>query len=460
MTKKPTAKKPRPSADLPFAPPDWPAARPPQMIKVSVITAHPKNPKVHPDGQLTAMGKAFDEFGVVVPPVVDENFRLMAGEGRWLTAKKKSIEELPCIVVSGWSEAKKLRFMFADNHLSTLSSYDDAAYRAVLQMIKDDNGDLGALGLDAATLSQLLFVPSEKDPDETPEPPADPVSRPGDLWVLGEHRLLCGDSTKPDDVTRALDGAKPKLMVTDPPYGVDYDPSWRAKVGVNKNKDKLGEVKNDDRADWTDAWMLFDGNVAYVWHGGLHSGTVEQSLVNAGFVTRSQIIWNKDRFALSRGDYHWRHEPALYAVRAGKAGGWHGDRKQDTVWNIPAREDGGHGHSTQKPVECMRRPIQNNSQPGDVVYEPFSGSGTTIIAAEMMNRPCRAIELSPTYVDVGVRRWQTFAKGTATLAGDGRTFEEIAKERLKGGKNNAARDPGKSVRGRSGLARPRRKVAK
>ena len=157
-------------------------------------------------------------------------------------------------------------------------------------------------------------------------------------------------------------------MVTDPPYGVDYDPAWRARAGVNLNTQKLGAVTNDDRADWTDAWQLFPGDVAYVWHGGLEASTVQTSLERAGFGIRAQIVWAKDRLALSRGDYHWQHEPCWYAVRDGSTGHRTADRTPSTLWEIPARDDAGHGHGTQKPVECMRRPMQNHI-PSEV-YDP------------------------------------------------------------------------------------------
>lgn len=214
-------------------------------------------------------------------------------------------------------------------------------------------------------------------------------------------------------------------MVTDPPYGVDYDPAWRKRAGVNLNRGKLGRVANDNRADWSEAWALFPGTVAYVWHAGRHAGAVQASLESTGFEIRAQIIWAKDRFALSRGHYHWQHEPCLYAVR-GKAT-WYGDRKQTTLWPINAREDKGHGHGTQKPVECMRRPIENNSSPGQAIYEPFNGSGTTVIAGEMTGRTVHAIELDPAYVDVAIERWQTFTSRQASL--DGKPFVEIAAER-------------------------------
>lgn len=263
------------------------------------------------------------------------------------------------------------------------------------------------------------------------------------------HRLVCGDSTDAGAVEAALGGHAPYLMVTDPPYGVSYDASWRVEAGLNGPGQASGKVQNDERADWTDAWALFPGSVAYVWHGGLHGSTVEQSLAGCGFKVRAQIIWVKTRPVISRGDYHWQHEPCLqvvrdgtedehwasehevaeYAVRAGATGHWTGSRTQSTVWMIEhIRSET--GHSTQKPVECMRRPMENNSRPGEAVYEPFSGSGTTIIAAEMTGRVALAIELSPAYVDVAVRRWQAFVGAHAVLEGSGLTFDQVTDERL------------------------------
>lgn len=203
-------------------------------------------------------------------------------------------------------------------------------------------------------------------------------------------------------------------MVTDPPYGVDYDPAWRNEAGVSATA-RTGKVRNDDRADWREAWRLFPGDVAYVWHAGIHTKTVIESLEAADFAIRSQIIWSKPRFVLGRGDYHWQHEPCLYAVRRQATGHWQGARDQSTVWAIGANgdEDGATVHGTQKPVECMRRPILNNSGTGDQVYEPFAGSGTAIIAAETTERACLAIEIDPRYCDVIIERWQTFSGRSA-----------------------------------------------
>jgi DNA modification methylase len=181
-------------------------------------------------------------------------------------------------------------------------------------------------------------------------------------------------------------------------------------------------VLNDDRADWRDAWALFPGDVAYVWHADLRAREVVESLEACEFQMRAQIVWAKDQLAMSRGHYHFQHEPCWYAVRKGATGHWSGDRKQSTLWEIPKPRKSETGHSTQKPVECMKRPIENNSKPGDYVYEPFSGSGTTIIAAEMAGRKCLAIELNPAYVDVAVMRWQTFTGKVATRESDGQPF--------------------------------------
>jgi DNA modification methylase len=244
------------------------------------------------------------------------------------------------------------------------------------------------------------------------QPPAPVTSRRGDAWLLGAHRLVCGDATDPADVALALAGAAPHLMVTDPPYGVSYDPGWRVKVG--KGAFAVGTVLNDDRADWHAAWALFPGDIAYVWHGALHASLVEESLKASGFLTRSQIIWDKGRLIISRGHYHWRHEPCWYAVRKGRTARWAGDRKQMTVWQFPHRRSET-GHGTQKPLEAMRRPILNHTVPGDRVYDPFVGSGTTIIAAEELGRICHAIELDPVYVDVAVRRWEALTGRTAVL---------------------------------------------
>ena len=409
----------------------WPADRV-ERRPIGRLIPYARNARTHNEEQVAQIAASIREWGWTNPVLVAEDGTIIAGHGRVLAARKLRIADVPVMIASGWTDAQKRAYAIADNKLTLNGGWDQELLGLELGELELLGFDLDLIGFSENERAALAaqFTEGLTDPDEVPALPSEAVARAGDVWVLGPHRLLCGDSTSPDNVKKLLAGVKPHLMITDPPYGVNYDPAWRKRAGVNLNTRKLGKVANDDRADWRDAWMLFPGSVAYVWHAGRHTSEVQQSLEASGFDMRAQIIWAKDRFALSRGHYHWQHEPCWYAVRGVAAANWSGDRKQSTLWNINAREDDGHGHGTQKPVECMRRPIENNSSPGQAVYEPFSGSGTTIIAAEMTGRSCFAIEIDPAYVDVAVARWQAFSGQEAKLEGAGRSFEEVAGERL------------------------------
>jgi len=403
-----------------------------ERIGVDELIPYARNSRTHSDAQVAQIAASIREFGFTNPVLVDEANGIIAGHGRVLAARKLKMADVPAIRLAHLTEAQKRAYVIADNKLALNAGWDVELLRLEINDLRGLEFDVSLTGFSTEELDALMAAPGTEgltDPDEIPEAPEHPVAAPGDVWLLGRHRLVCGDSTDPLSVDKALNGVKPHLMVTDPPYGVEYDPTWRAKAGVNKSKGKLGKVLNDDKADWREAWALFPGDVAYVWHAGLFARDVQESLEACDFQVRSQIIWAKDRFALSRGHYHWQHEPCWYAVKG--TGHWSGDRAQSTLWSIKAREDGGVGHGTQKPVECMKRPIENNSSPGQAVYEPFSGSGTTIIAAEMTGRACHAIELNAAYVDVAIKRWQEFTGQTATLEGDGRSFTDVATERCK-----------------------------
>jgi DNA modification methylase len=396
---------------------------------VADLVPFAKNARTHSEAQVAQIASSIREFGFNNPVLVDGANGIIAGHGRVMAARKLGLAQVPVIELAHLSETQKRAYILADNRLAELAGWD----RELLSLELTDLGDLGVdlveLGFDGAELDALLGH-GQADPreEETPDPPVDPVSRRGDLWVLGSHRLLCGDATSASDVSRLLGTVRPHLMVTDPPYGVAYDPDWRNRAGASETK-RVGKVMNDDRADWREAWALFPGEVAYVWHGALHATTVAESLAACGFDIRSQIIWAKERHVLSRGHYHWQHEPCWYAVKG--RGHWSGDRTQSTLWQIPNRDqDATTIHGTQKPVECMRRPMLNNSSPGQAVYEPFSGSGSTIIAAETTGRAAYAMELDPAYVDVAVQRWRAFTGKAALLEEDGRTFTEIASERI------------------------------
>ena len=390
------------------------------------------NARTHPEEQVAQIAASIAEFGFNVPCLVDERGVLIAGHGRLLAARRLGLTHVPVIRLDHLSEAKARAFRIGDNQITLNGGWDDAVLAAELARLKEDGLDLDLLGFPDSELDRLLDSLGEDesdgdtDEDAVPETPVEAVTRPGDLWLLGDHRLLCGDATKPGEVAHLLGSARPHLMVTDPPYGVEYDPDWRNQSGVSSTA-RIGKVTNDNRVDWREAWALFAGEVAYVWHAGIHARTVAESLEACNLIVRSQIVWAKPHFALGRGDYHWQHEPCFYAVRKGATGHWQGARDQSTLWTVRTGEnDEATVHGTQKPVECMRRPIVNNSAKGDLVYEPFAGSGTTIIAAETVKRRCLAIEIDPRYCDVAVERWQSFTGEAATHAGNGRYYAEIA----------------------------------
>lgn len=411
----------------------WPAEQPTRR-KVSDLVPYARNSRTHSDAQVAQIAASIREWGWTNPILIDETGGIIAGHGRVLAARKLKIEDVPCIIASGWSEAQKRAYILADNQLAINAGWDMDLLKVEIGDLKTEGFDLGLIGFDGDFLDTLMADPGTDgltDPDEVPEVSQFPVSATGDIWQLGKHRILCGDSTVATDVDKVLMGVRPLLMVTDPPYGVEYDSKWREDAMPEKNTSNgaRGKVQNDDRADWREAWALFPGEVAYVWHAGNMAHVVAESLLAADLEIRAQIIWAKHQFVIGRGHYHPHHEPCWYAVRKKGTGHWAGDRKQSTLWQIDKPRKSETGHSTQKPVECMKRPIENNSTPGQAVYEPFSGSGTTIIAAEMTGRQCFAIELAPEYVDVAVKRWQAFTGKEAILESTGQTFAEMTEAR-------------------------------
>jgi len=384
-----------------------------------------RNARTHSAAQVAEIAGSIRAFGFSNPILVGAEGDVIAGHGRLAAARLLSLAEVPVIVLGGLSEAQRRQLVLADNRIALNAGWDMEMLRLELTELSVMGADLSLLGFNEKELATALNGAGAglTDEDEVPKVAEKAVSSTGEIWCLGPHRIACGDSTDPDRVATLLSGAEPQLMVTDPPYGVAYDPEWRHRIGVNKS-DKRGKIQNDERADWAAAWTLFPGQIAYVWHGALHAGTVAESLMKTGFTIRSQIVWAKERLVMSRGDYHWQHEPCWYAVR--KKGNWTGDRKQTTLWTIPTGgQDAETKHSTQKPVECMRRPMLNNSDPGQAVYEPFLGSGTTLIAAQSTGRVCYGIEIDPLFVDVVIRRWQAFTGEKAHRLRDGQTFDLV-----------------------------------
>lgn len=385
---------------------------------VDALIPYARNARTHSADQVAQLAGSMREFGFTNPVLIDAEGGIIAGHGRVMAARQLGMEEVPCIVLGHLSETQRRAYVIADNRLAMNAGWDYDMLALEFAELRLAEFDLDLTGFDAGELD-ALFAGSQNDEEESndTEPETDRAEElrnkwgveTGQLWQLGTHRLLCGDSTKAEDVARVLDDDKPHLMVTDPPYGVEYDACWRNHAsradGSPIGGQAIGKVENDNRADWSEAWSLFHGDVAYVWHAGVFSHVVAKSLEAEKFQMRALICWAKSNFAISRGHYHHKHEPCWYAVRKGKTGHWAGDRSQTTLWEIPKPAKSETGHSTQKPIECMEIPIHNNSQPGDLVYEPFSGSGTTLIACENLRRKCRAIEISPAYVAVALERW-------------------------------------------------------
>ncbi len=397
-----------------------------EWVAIDRLHPNPANPRVN-DHAVEPVASSIRRFGWQQPLVAKPNGEIVAGHTRFKAAQQLGLDTVPVFRFTG-SDIDAVAFGIADNKTASIASWDEPALAKLLAQLQVEDA-LDGVGFSEQEVALLLRShDGEVDEDDGPgEVPEDPVSKAGDLWLLGDHRLLCGDSTDAACMERLLANDRPRLMVTDPPYGVQYDPAWRNDAGVSSTA-RTGTVQNDDRVDWTAVWKLFPGSVAYVWHAGRHCGEVASNLHDADFDIRAQIIWAKSRFALSRGNYHWQHEPCWYAVRRGSKAHWVGDRKQSTVWDIPVTDDGDKTHhGTQKPVECMARPMRNHDAP--VVLDPFLGSGSTLIASETLGRQCLGLELDPGYVDVAVARWEKATGAQARLDGSNETFVDVMEKR-------------------------------
>jgi len=384
-----------------------------EQVPVASLKPNPANPRKN-DPAVDAVARSIAAFGFNNPIITDGDLNVAAGHTRIKAALALGLDTVPVLRIPGLTGSKFKGYAVADNQTATIATWDDEKLHAlVAELNLEDDFDISTLGFSDNSLADILRdAEADAGIDDVPDPPAVPVTQPGDLWLLGPHRVYCGDSTSEASSKAACGNLRPFIMVTDPPYGVEYDPAWRELVGSGPRS--VGKVANDDRVDWTEAYLLFGGNVAYTWSaGGDHVILTGQSLQRAGFQIRAQIIWRKQHFVISRGAYHWQHEPCWYGVRKGASAQWCGDRKQPTVWDIANRsafggveDDESTNHGTQKPVECMERPMRNHGKRGDVVYDPFVGSGTTIVAAERSGRICCAIELDPGYCDVTVERYE------------------------------------------------------
>jgi len=424
---------------------------------VDRLRPYEKNPRTHSPEQIAKLVASLREFGFTNPVLVDSQDGIVAGHGRLQAARAIGMTEVPVVVLDHLTDAQKRAYIIADNRLALDAGWDEDILAAELAGLKLDGFDLELTGFDGEEIEEMLAwadraLGDDAADEEAPEPPEIPVSRPGDLWHLGKHRLLCGDSTNADDVARVLAGEAPRLLLTDPPYGVELDMEWRDRAGLNglapaeksymqRRKGHTNTaISGDTKADWSDAFELVPSlDTAYVWHASAFAVEVGLGLRRIGFEIKQQIIWRKPHFALSRQHYHWQHEPCWYARKDGSKK-FRGSRDQSTIWeaaspkmlmNPAGEQEEKVDHPTQKPLSLYTRPIENHLAPGGCFYEPFGGSGTAIAAAEKTGRRCIAIELDPRFVDVIVLRWQRLTGKDATLESSGQAFDEVAAERVQ-----------------------------
>ena len=404
---------------------------------IDKVRPYEHNPRKIPQRAIDKVASSIKEFGWRQPIVVDRAGVIVAGHVRYLASRKLGLEQVPVHIAVGLTPEQVRAYRLMDNRSQEETDWEPDLLKLEIRELNALEFDLKFTGFEQREIDEFLVSPIAEDAaNQVPPIPTKPVSRPGDLWWCGGSRVLQGDATNQEHVTRALGELRPQLMISDAPYGVELDPMWREEAGLGTLV-QIGKVANDDRVDWSAAYRLFSGDIAYVWHAGIYSGPVAMSLQEVGLEIHAQIIWTKPHFVLSRGSYHWQHEPCYFCVRKGARSHWRGDRTQSTVWPVATlnpfggknQEETATGHGTQKPIEITRRPILNHTERGEAIYDPFLGSGTTLIAAELTERVCCGLEIDAKYVDVIVCRWQQLTGRPATLDEDGRSFDEIKAER-------------------------------
>jgi DNA modification methylase len=436
-----------------------------------------RNPRTHPDWQIAQIAASIVQFGFVNPILVGSDGVLIAGHGRLLAAQRLGLPQVPVIVLGHLSDAERRALVIADNQIAANAGWDRDLLSGLLSELREEGFDLEVTGFSDDELAELLGglgdddsrIAPLGDPDFVPEPPPEPVTRPGDLWILGEHRMLCGDATRAADLQRLTEGRFCDAMWTDPPYNVAYE-------------GKAGKIANDDLSA-TDfarflvaafsaaAQVLAPGAAVYVAHADTEGLAFRRAFRDAGFKLSGCLVWVKPSLVLGRSDYQWRHEPILYGWKPGAAHRWFGGRAKTTVVDQPGApvrvlpdgtvqvDVGGQvlvisgrelkveahegsviraekparnaEHPTMKPVGLILEMLENSTRRGDVVLDPFGGSGSTLIACHRSGRSARLTELEPRYADVIVERWQTFTGQRAVLEGDGRSFAEVAAGRRR-----------------------------
>lgn len=403
-----------------------------KTVLVADLIPYARNSRTHSDAQVAKIAASIREFGFLNPVIIDGANGIVAGHGRVLAAQKLGLVSLPVIEAAHLTEAQKRAYVIADNRLALDAGWDNDMLKIELQDLEVEGFDLSLTGFDPSEIGSLLAEVTEGliDEDSAPEPPVIPVTVEGDVWLLGRHRLMCGDSTSIDAVERLCDGHLVDMWLTDPPYNVAYE---------GKTKDAM-TIKNDKMQDESFRIFLRDAYVAanavmkpgavfYVWHADSEGYNFRGAALDAGWKVRQCLIWKKQTIVMGRQDYHWKHEPCLYGWKDGAAHLWAADRKQSTIleFDRPFRNA---DHPTMKPVELFSYQMLNNTKGNDIVLDSFGGSGTTLIAAEKNGRTARLMELDPKYCDVIIKRWQDFTGQEATLEATGQTYNTLLEKRV------------------------------
>ena len=403
-----------------------------EKVNIDKLVPYARNARTHSKEQILQLRASLREFGFVNPVIVDKDLNIIAGHGRILAAKEEGITEVPCVFAEHLTEAQKRAYIIADNRLAMNAGWDMEMLSVEISELQGVDFDLSVLGFDEAELSKLMgdledVKDDDFDVDEELKKPA--VTKFGDLWLLGNHRLICGDSTKIDTFTVLMDGKQANLVVTDPPYNVNYEGS-------------AGKLKNDNMADEAfytfllsafknmEAVMTKDASI-YVFHADTEGLNFRKAFSDAGFYLSGTCIWKKQSLVLGRSPYQWQHEPVLFGWKKAGKHNWYSDRKQTTIWEFEKPKKNA-DHPTMKPVPLIAYPILNSSMVNSIVLDPFGGSGSTLVACEQTERICYTIELDEKYCDVIVKRYveQVGDSDSVFLLRDGTKYKysELAKE--------------------------------
>jgi len=399
------------------------------------LIPYARNPRTHSDAQVAQIAASIAEFGFNNPILVDTKAGIIAGHGRLLAARKLQLKEVPVIILDHLSETQKRAYILADNQLALNAGWDAELLRVKLAALQEEDFNLGLIGFEDEELARLLAAQDAAegltDEDAVPDLPETPVSVAGDVWILGNHSLLVGDSTDGAAIAKLMAGESADLIFTDPPYNVDYQGYTEDRLTIKGDRMTDAEFKQFLEAAFRSCrTVVKPGASLYVCHSSSWQREFQNALESAGFEVRCQIIWAKNTFAWGFGRYKFQHEPLFYAHVAGQKDPWYGNKSQSTLWE-EKKPAANRIHPTAKPVELIERALLNSSKAGDVVADLFGGSGSTLIACERRNREARLMEIDPKYADCIIRRWQEYIGKQAVLHEDRRTFEEVSRERLQ-----------------------------